>query len=170
MAGFALRLATPADAGEMAENLIDGFESYRDFAPPGWEPPTLEHELRIISEQLGHPDVWGLLAAADGEPAGHVSLMPASRSRDPVDDPHLAHFWHLFVRRSHWGTGLARDLHAAAVAEAARRSYTTLRLATPAGQARARRFYEREGWTVSRPEIDTGLGIPLVEYRRPVRR
>ena len=168
MATYALREATPADAREMAENLALGFETYRAFAPEGWEPPTLEQELAGISAQVGHPDVWALLASADGEPAGHVSLMPASRSRDPVDDPGLVHFWHLFVRRAHWGTGLARDLHVAAVAEAARRGYTTMRLATPAGQARARAFYEREGWTVSREELDTGLGIVLVEYRRPV--
>jgi GNAT superfamily N-acetyltransferase len=169
MATFALRVATAADAREITENLIDGFETYRDFAPDGWEPPSLEDELDTVRAQVGHPDVWVLLASVDGDPAGHVGIMPASRSRDPADDPALAHFWHLFVRRAHWGSGLARELHAAAVAEAGRRGFRTLRLATPAGQGRARRFYEREGWTVARAEIDTGLGITLVEYRRPVR-
>ena len=51
--------------------------------------------------------------------------------------------------------------------EATRRGYARMRLFTPAGQARARAFYEREGWRtdgVIMPE--PLLGLDLVEYRR----
>jgi predicted GNAT family N-acyltransferase len=41
-----------------------------------------------------------------------------------------------------------------------------MRLFTPEGQARARRFYEREGWVQYGEPFEAGLGIPLVEYRR----
>jgi hypothetical protein len=41
-----------------------------------------------------------------------------------------------------------------------------MRLFTPEGQLRARRFYEREGWLLFGSAFDGGLGIPLVEYRR----
>ena len=42
-----------------------------------------------------------------------------------------------------------------------------MRLFTPAAHARARRFYEREGWAQHRePELDEGFGMEIVEYRR----
>jgi hypothetical protein len=41
-----------------------------------------------------------------------------------------------------------------------------MRLFTPEGQTRARRFYEREGWTLHGGAVRRRLGIPLVEYRR----
>jgi hypothetical protein len=41
------------------------------------------------------------------------------------------------------------------------------RLHTPAGHARARRFYERRGWRVSAPP-ETWLDLAVIEYRRPV--
>jgi hypothetical protein len=36
----------------------------------------------------------------------------------------------------------------------------------PSGQARARRFYEREGWQAAGELFDNPLGLLLVEYRR----
>jgi hypothetical protein len=39
-------------------------------------------------------------------------------------------------------------------------------LFTPEGQARARRFYEREGWRAAAVIEDSNFGMPLVEYRR----
>jgi hypothetical protein len=62
---------------------------------------------------------------------------------------------------------LAYRLHGAACEAAAARGYTAMRLFTPAGQARARRFYEREGWTlVDGPYPDEELRMDVVEYRR----
>jgi hypothetical protein len=46
-----------------------------------------------------------------------------------------------------------------------------MRLFTPAGQVRARRFYEREGWTVAgEPYDDEDLHLEIVEYRRALGR
>jgi GNAT superfamily N-acetyltransferase len=73
----------------------------------------------------------------------------------------------LFVRPPWWGSGLATRLNALAVAEAAGRGYTAIRLHTPAGQRRARAFYEREGWSTDGVLVpEPLLGIDLVEYRR----
>ena len=42
-----------------------------------------------------------------------------------------------------------------------------MRLFTPAAQARARRFYEREGWALARPPaFDERIGLDIAEYRR----
>lgn len=101
--------------------------------------------------------------------AGHCAFIPALKSRRPEGaPPTLAHLWQLFVREPWWGTGLAVTLLGRAVEEAAARGFEELRLVTPAGQARARRFYEREGWHVAgEPELVPGLELELVEYRRP---
>jgi hypothetical protein len=37
---WTLRTAAPADADRLATMLHEGFESYRSFAPPDWEPPA----------------------------------------------------------------------------------------------------------------------------------
>jgi GNAT superfamily N-acetyltransferase len=177
---FRLRLATVDDAQAMARATVEAFEGYRAFAPPGWSPPTFEAELGTLRQRLGEPDVWALVGERRGALAGHVAFLPALRSRHPLPArrsrrpppaPSLAHLWQLFVRPPYWGSGLATQLHAAAVAEAARRGFSEIRLYTPAGQARARRFYEREGWSAAGPpQQSPSLGLPLVEYRRPLSR
>jgi len=65
------------------------------------------------------------------------------------------------------GSGLATELLARAVAEARAQGYRRMRFFTPRDQARARRFYEREGfvWTGSET-LEPDLGLVLVEYLR----
>jgi diamine N-acetyltransferase len=166
---WSLRPATPADAPQIADVMGEGFETYREFAPPGWEPPDARGELEGFREALADPEIWCLIAEADGEAAGHVAFMPARLHTHPSDEPGLAHVWQLFVRAPWWGSGLATELHGAAIAEAAARGFTELRLFTPAGQLRARRFYEREGWTAAGEPADAPeVGLPIVEYRRAI--
>ena len=166
---LAFRTATPADAEHLNDLMTEGFDGYRSFAPEGWEPPSFADQLELLRERLARDDVWCLLAESDGAVAGHVAFMPARDAVHPVDDPELCHLWQLFVRPPHWGSGLAAELHSRAVAEAARRGYARMRLFTPAGQARARRFYEREGWSAAGPPFDERhFGFDLVEYRLPL--
>jgi GNAT superfamily N-acetyltransferase len=170
MGPWSLRPATPADAQQVADVLGEGFEGYRSFAPAGWEPPAAADELETIRMRLPDPAVWCLLGEVDGEPAGHAALMPASlHGAWPSDEPGLGHVWALFVRPPWWGSGLASELHRRLVASAAERGFRELRLFTPTGQVRARRFYEREGWTLAgEPFDEPALGLSLVEYRRPI--
>jgi GNAT superfamily N-acetyltransferase len=164
------RTGTVADAEAIARLVIDGFGEYRSFAPDGWSPPPLADEVGRLHELLPDPDVWCMLAEAGGELAGQVTFMPASRHWSAVDDPGLAHLRTLFVRRERWGTGVATTLLAAATAEAGERGYEQMRLFTPARQRRARRFYEREGWSVAGEEYhDPGPDLVIVEYRRALR-
>jgi len=165
---YAFRPATAADAERMVAITVEGFESYRCFAPEGWAPPPASAEGERLMTLLGEDHVWYLVAEHHGELVGHVGFLPAERlSFARVDDPRLAHFRQLFVTRGHWGTGLARRLHAAALGEARGRGYTAMRLFTPAAQSRARRFYEREGWSLARPPaFDERIGLEIAEYRR----
>jgi ribosomal protein S18 acetylase RimI-like enzyme len=160
------RDATPDDAERLAAVFAEGFDTYRSFAPQGWEPPPAADATENIAKRLGQPSVWCLLAENGADVAGYVALLPATEARHPVDDPLLAHFWMLFVRAPWWGSGLARRLHAAACDAARSRGFTAMRLYTPVQQARARRFYEREGWVLAGPPTpDEELGIAIVEYR-----
>lgn len=67
----------------------------------------------------------------------------------------------LYVDPSHWGTGVATALH--------RRASACTSLEVIAANARARRFYEREGWTLAgegEPHDFDGTLVPFVRYRR----
>ena len=170
-AALEIRVAVPEDAVALAETTRLGFETYREWAPAGWRPPPHSLEIRSIRERLRKPTTWCVMALdPEGEPAGHVGITHAvDRERPHVALPGRAHLWMLFVRPPWWGTGLATRLHALALEEAARRGYETIRLYTPKGAARARAFYEREGWALAgRPFSEPLLGLDLVEYRRPL--
>ena len=166
-----LRPATPADAEVLDAAVAEGFASYLDFAPPGWRPPQPLELALGIGVRLQRPTVRAWMADVGGEPAGHVTYLPATESQVGSDDPTLAHLEQLFVRRAFWGTPVATALLRRAVEEAAREGYAAMRLGTPTGQLRARRFYEREGWAVSgEPFVAEPIGLELVEYRRDLRR
>jgi GNAT superfamily N-acetyltransferase len=170
MSEYAFRRATTADAESMAAVLTEGFATYHEFAPAGWSPPSDVDDVDRLRRVIAADDVWYLVAERDGALVGHVGFLPATRARVPIDDPTLAHFFQLFVLASHWGTGVATRLHAAAIDEARARGFAAMRLFTPAGQARARRFYEREGWTLgAEPEHDERIGFEVAEYRYGLR-
>ena len=164
-----IRIAAPDDAIALASTTRLGFESYLEWAPSGWRPPPRALEIRAIRERLRARTTWCAMAVEpDGEQAGHVGITYANdRARPHVAIKGRAHLWMLFVRPRWWGTGLATRLHRLALEEAARRGYSSIRLYTPHGAARARAFYEREGWSVEgRAFPEPLLGLDLVEYRR----
>jgi len=163
------RRATVADAGGLAPVLVEGFETFREFSPPDFEPPRVEDAADDLAARLGNPAVWCLLAESSADVAGYVSLLPAAEARRPVGDPGLAHLSMLYVRAAWWGTGLAKRLHAAACEAAATQGYAAMRLFTLNHQGPARRFYERAGWVLADgPYFDEERRVSVVEYRRPV--
>ena len=168
-AALDIRIAVPDDAAALAGTTRLGFESYRDWAPPGWQPPPRNLEIRSIRERLRHATTWCVMALdADGAPAGHVGITHAAeRERPHARIEGRAHLWMLFVRPPWWGSGLAGRLHGLGLDEARRQGYESIRLYTPRGAGRARAFYEREGWTLAGSAFpEPLLGLDLVEYRR----
>ena len=159
------------DAEALAETVAAGFASFRAWAPAGWAPPETGFELWRFREGLSQPSLWGLVGVEDGEVAGHVTIIQAREREEPrADIPGFAHLWQLFVRPRWWGTGLATTFIARAVAEAACQGYEAMRLFTPAGNARARAFYEREGWAAhGEAAYEPHLGLDIVQYRRRLR-
>ena len=161
-----LREARAADADAIARLVADSFEGYREFAPEGWEPPSAEAEAKLLEPLFERPDFWCAVAEHDGGVVGHSAFLPAGSAMSPSGDDGLAHLRALFVDREWWGRGVAGRLHLMALEEAARRGFHAIRLYTPVAQARARRFYEREGWSAAGEPFESDLGLTLVEYRR----
>jgi GNAT superfamily N-acetyltransferase len=158
--GLSFREATVDDALVMAQTVDACFQGYRDFAPEGWEPPPVAIEVTTTRARLASAGAWALLAYDDGRPAGQVALLP-----DPA--PATAYLWELFVLPDHWGSGLGQELHDRFLAAARSRRYEHGRLLTPEGQARARRFYERNGWrTDGVAAFEERLGMPIMAYTR----
>jgi GNAT superfamily N-acetyltransferase len=167
MPSTTFRRAGRDDAEPLARSVLEGVEDYPSFAPPGWAAPSFDEEVTHLRERLADERVWCLVAESDGEIAGQVTILPAAIAAHPVADPSLAHLSNLFVRRAFWGGGLARELHRRAVEAAGERGFTQLRLFVAEGQARARRFYEREGWSAAGEPFDDPIpGLVMVEYRR----
>jgi diamine N-acetyltransferase len=166
---FDYRAATADDVPVMIESFIEGFETFRVFAPPGWEIPIDGSDEAKLAANVALPRAVAVVAELEGAPAGHVLLIPADVAREPVSDPRLAHVMHVFVRAPFRGTEVASELLRRLMDGARDNGYERARLFTPAAQARARRFYEREGWRITGPpHHGGGLGFDVVEYRREV--
>lgn len=171
-AATATRRAGPGDAATLAAMIAEGFDGYRAWAPPGWSAPEERVEAtRRLSDALGRPDVWCLLAESGGEAVGHVTLSLTTMAQPEPAPAGTVNLWQLFVRPAWRGRGVAPVLMRAALHEAGRRGFVRARLWTPRGAMRARRFYEREGWTVTGAERDESpLRLSIVEYERNVPR
>jgi GNAT superfamily N-acetyltransferase len=162
-AEIGFRGARPDDAPATAAVVQAGFESYRSFAPPDWVPPdeTGEADVERSRRELGAPETHAFVAEDAGRLIGQVRIVPAAFPGPDGTTPDW-HFRHLFVLEPYWGTPVARTLHAMAVAEVT----GVIRLFTPAPHARARRFYEREGWHLHHgPHHVPHFPFALTEYR-----
>jgi GNAT superfamily N-acetyltransferase len=172
--GIATRRGTVDDVDTILANVQSGFDSYVAFAPLGWVAPDATVGRDRTGERLADPRTWAMLALSGGSPVGHIAFVPgrersageprrADAERELI--PALCHLWQLFVLPEWWGRGVAPLLHDAATGVMRAQGYARARLLTPSLHARARRFYERRGWTVTGEEWSEDLTLMLTEYR-----
>lgn len=148
------RVAEPADIPALAELLLR--------ASPG---RTLEHEVGYVGAYFERPETRIQIAVQDRAPTGVVSFEPSLIRGEDVAGERTAYLRLIAVDPSRWGSGLGSDLMQWAVGAMESSGFTDAYLWCGESNARARRFYEREGWQPDgrrREHQDWG---PMLSYR-----
>jgi GNAT superfamily N-acetyltransferase len=109
----------------------------------------VSHDEERWREQLAAEDFAVHIVEADGEPVAYVKLGPPSLPFE-VTAPSIE-LRQLYVLRPWHGTPIARELMDWALAEARRRGAEEIYLSVFVDNHRARRFYERYGFTFVAP-------------------
>ena len=174
-----VRRAAPADARRMAAIHVAAWRAaYREVMPDEYLDGLPEREIEAVwRERL----VSGL---SDRAPAGVVSVVLVAEldglvvamaavgpDRADPDDAATGELWMLNADPTAWGSGAAAALHRAACDELGARGHVEAVLWVVEQNARARRFYEREGWhddAETKTELIGGAVVTERRYRRRV--
>lgn len=163
-----LRHALPADAPAIAAVWHAAWgDGHRGLVPPALEAVRTRESFgpRAAARVPGTTVAVALDTPADGGPdldavAGFVTVKGEELEQ-------------LFVAAAHRGSGIAADLLSAGEARIAAAGHTEAWLAVVTGNTRARRFYERAGWSDAGPldyRAETSEGPVPVATRRYVKR
>lgn len=160
--------ATPDDARTIARLNVEGWRgAYRELLPAEYldamSVDDLEHAWRQAIAQ-GHSEFW--ILERDSEPVGYI-ILGASRD-DDLDHSTTGELYAIYVLREHWDTGAGRALIAQAEERLRHGGYNHAVLWVLEQNERARRFYERAGWTAdgARKEIElAGAQHTELRYR-----
>lgn len=137
--------------GEMPDAYLDGLRA-EDRA---------EQWARRLADDRGAASV--LVAEQDGAVVGFAVVGPAE---EPAGSGEL---YAINVDPAHWGSGAGWALLDAAHHALARLGHTDVVLWVLPGNDRARRFYERAGWTADgaeRTQEVLGIVVDEIRYRR----
>jgi ribosomal protein S18 acetylase RimI-like enzyme len=170
-----IRVAREADAAAMAHVMVDThMAAHRDQMPPeAWAKRAQEwtyadseqgwaRELRTIAVDASPQECIYVAEAAGGELVGLVMGGPTNTE----GLPHTGEVNALYVRASHQGRGLGRQLVQAVAAHLAQLGMTALHIGCLAANAPARRFYESLGGQVVIERLfdEEGVMLPEVVY------
>ena len=144
--GVTLRVGLAADAGAVAAVQVDSWRAaYVGLLPDAvLDGLSLGHKTRGWARVLGEGSQYVVVAESGGRIVGFASSGPG---RDADLDRTTGQLITLYVVPGAWGTGVGRALHDAELcrlADAGCRHGVVWMLST---NARARRFYDRQGWT-----------------------
>lgn len=147
--GLEVREPGSEDARAMAQLMVRGNGTYREWAPRFWQPPAFERTHAQWNLRLRETDRWTRIAIdPDANLVALLSWRPAREHGDEGPDlPGVAYLSHLYVEPSRWGDGIARGLLELAEAAMTERGFVMALLWTPA-TAPARGFYEHCGWSL----------------------
>src|SRR3954451_16588948 len=163
-----VRKAGPADVDAVTSVVLAGLEDYRAWAPD-WTPPQFAPEnWERLRANFESDDAWILMALDESDATvGVVSLSATTAAQKEAPPAGTIYLWQMFVSPIWQGTGLAQALMDLAFEESARRGMTRMILWAAEGAEQARKFYEREGWTLSgERKDDDDFGLPLIQYER----
>lgn len=160
-----LRDATTDDRDALVDLVLRCDQTYVEWAGPGLRFPSRDEELMHWHRRFADPLQRIRVAEDEGAVVGTCAWTQARRGHGvgpPIKG--RAHVSAVFVDPGHWRRGIAARLLGEAVQAMAQAGFTSAQLWTPAG-APARRFYEANGWTVTRDTLHMPeLNLPLVMY------
>ena len=175
-----LRAPVPDDIPAIAALVAACDETYRAWAPEGWEPPPPGRELDRWRGRIADGSWWTRVAVEPGDRVvGLVCFTQAVVQRtlpsppgrpdragvltvEPI--PGRAHVSAVFTHPDRWREGVAAAMLADAEAAMRGEGYREVQLWTPQ-QAPARRFYEATGWRHDgRVQWLAELALPIVAY------
>jgi GNAT superfamily N-acetyltransferase len=164
-----LRRATPADAEALAAVYVEtSSRSERGIIPDAvLDGRTAADYVASWRRRIGAPEPHATWVAERGDRV--VGLCHAEPSLDEDAGPETGHLDMLYVVPAEAGQGIGARLLGAAVAHLRAVGFTEATLWVLADNARARRFYEREGWLptgVTKQIPEDGFVIDLARHAR----
>jgi GNAT superfamily N-acetyltransferase len=152
------RAAAPSDVAALAALL--------SRASPG---RTLEAECSYVGGYFERPETVIGIALRDAEAVGVVSFEPSLVRGDPGADERTAYLRLIATHPSLWGTGLANELLEWAETRMVAAGFARAYLWCARSNGRARRFYERAGWTADGRRSQHEDWGPMLGYAKQVR-
>jgi GNAT superfamily N-acetyltransferase len=159
--------AWPEDAEHLSSLSRAAKLSYLDWAPSGWEPPSLAAERARWERRLADPAGWTMIASESKAALGTIHFTDARTERgvgEPI--PGRAHLSRLFVLPARWGEGIGSVLLEAALAEMEGRGHREAQLFTATANRRSRIFYEGRGWRATATHTHKHDDLWLASYER----
>jgi ribosomal protein S18 acetylase RimI-like enzyme len=136
--------------------------AYRGYFPHS-PPPTVAELRAVWTARLADPTAIALVASRDGLPAGSVM----SRADPQFGEGQIVG---LHVLPSQWGQRIGSALHDAALAVLAEARYRAAGLWVIDANDRARRMYEKRGWTLLPGAEKEYNGVTEVRYYKELQR
>jgi GNAT superfamily N-acetyltransferase len=163
-----LRIAVPDDAERIAEIHVTSWRrAYRGLLSDEHlvqlDPDVVTGEWRAGIEHP-HPEgssTWTF--EMDGKVVGYVRAGP---SRDEDASEGTGEIYGFYLDPAAWGRRQGRAMMRAVEDELSGRGYHELTLWVVARNERARRFYERAGWSHEPGPTNLCFGAPEVRYRK----
>lgn len=180
-----VRTATLADADSIGRIHVRSWQAaYQGVVPQAYLDGLDEDERtgewrRILRGEVPVGDLplpLNIVVELDGETIGFANIgafrQPDAGSQTPRSDAERpGELWAMYVDPEHWGGGAGAALMDGTIAELQRKGYEPAYLWVLADNVRARRFYEKQGWSCD--DVATsieilGENIDEVRYSRSV--
>jgi GNAT superfamily N-acetyltransferase len=163
-----IRPAEPSDAMDVAQVHVRSWQvAYRTLLPDDYldqlRPEDRAQRYDFAAVDPRKPKT--IVAIEEGAICGFATTAP---SRD-ADLPDYGELYALYVDPEMWGRGMGVALISAARAELLRGGFRNAVLWVLAGNVRAERFYQMDGWAADgsrRTDVVWGVTVDEVRYRR----
>ncbi|NNF69815.1 MAG: GNAT family N-acetyltransferase [Acidimicrobiia bacterium] len=171
MTNIVVRVAEPDDADAMGRVHVEAWQAaYTGIMPEDFltslDATARAAEWRAVMERNPNPEEGRRLVAELGDTVVGLALVWPGRQKD---EKGLGELIMINTAPSAWGTGAGTALLAGCVDGLTQLGFAEAVLWVAADNARARRFYEREGWRTDGASKSDDFGGTIVEelrYRR----